>query len=48
MKWYDYAMCLLIADFMTGMLFAGSILVFLPYLVFDMYCEIRKNMEMNK
>jgi hypothetical protein len=46
MKWYDYIICVLIADYMTGMLFAGSILVFVPYLIFDLYCDIRKHQEM--
>lgn len=42
MKWYDYVVCVFIADIITGMLFAGSILVFVPILFFDMYCEMRK------
>jgi hypothetical protein len=45
MRWYDYVVCVLIADFFTGMLFAGSILVFVPYLIFELYSEFRKEQE---
>ena len=43
MKWYDYVICVLIADYITAMLFAGSILVFVPYLIFDIYCDYRRS-----
>ena len=42
LEWYDYVVCILIADYITGMLFAGSILVFIPMLVYEFYSEIRK------
>ena len=42
MKWHDYIVCVLIADYMTAMLFTGSLLIFVPYLIFDLYCEMRK------
>jgi hypothetical protein len=45
MRWYDYIICFLIADFFTAMLFAGSILVFIPYLIFELYSEFRKEQE---
>jgi hypothetical protein len=45
MRWYDYIVCVLIADFFTAMLFAGSILVFIPYLIFELYSEFRKEQE---
>jgi hypothetical protein len=45
MRWYDYLVCFLIADLITGMLFASSILVFIPYLIFELYCEYRKEKE---
>jgi hypothetical protein len=45
MRWYDYLVCFLIADFITAMLFASSILVFIPYLIFELYSEFRKEQE---
>lgn len=48
MKWYDYIVCFLIADYLTAMLFAGSILVFIPYLIFVLYCDVRKEQETKK
>ncbi len=45
MRWYDYIVCFLIADYITAMLFAGSILVFIPYLIFELYCDYRKQQE---
>jgi hypothetical protein len=48
MKWYDYIVCFLIADYLTAMLFVGSILVFIPYLIFELYCDFRKEQETRK
>jgi hypothetical protein len=42
MKWYDYVVCVLIADYVTAMLFAGSIFVFIPLLIFELYKDMRK------
>lgn len=48
MKWYDYVICVLIADYLTAMVFAGSMLVFIPYLIFELYCDYRKERELKK
>ena len=45
-RWYDYIICVLLADLMTGMLFASSIFVFVPYILFEIYCDYRKEEEM--
>lgn len=45
MRWYDYIACFLIADYITIMIFSGSILVFIPYLIFELYCDFRKEQE---
>jgi len=45
MRWYDYIVCFLIADYVTAMMFSGSILVVIPYLIFELYCDFRKEQE---
>ena len=42
LKWYDYVVCVFIADYIVGMVFAGNILVFIPMLVYELYSEMRK------
>jgi uncharacterized protein YqhQ len=42
MKWYDYIVCVLIADYLVALLFAGSIFAFVPILFYELYTEIRK------
>lgn len=48
MKWYDYIVCFLIADTLTAMLFSGTMLVFIPYLIFELYCDFRAEQEARK
>ena len=49
-RWYDYPLAFLAADFMTGFIFSGSILGgFAAYFVYsawvDFYCTYRLSME---
>lgn len=42
MKWYDYVICVLIADYIVAFFFAGSIFLFMPILFYELYTEVRK------
>jgi uncharacterized protein YqhQ len=42
MKWYDYIVCILIADYLVALLFAGSLFTFVPILFYELYTEMRK------
>lgn len=45
MRWYDYFMCFMFADMMAAAVMAGSLLVVIPIILFEMYCYIRKEQE---
>jgi hypothetical protein len=42
LRWYDYVVCVLIADYLVALLFAGSIFAFAPILFYELYTEMRK------
>lgn len=42
MKWYDYAICLFLADLITAHLMVGSVFVALPILSYYIYEDYRK------
>ncbi len=42
LKWYDYVVCVLVADHIVEMMFTSNILVFIPMLVYELYSEMRK------
>ena len=42
MRWYDYLVCLFIADVIAGMIIAGSPLVVLPVLAYLSYEDFRR------
>lgn len=45
MRWYDYVACIAFADFISAMMMTGSLFVVIPFLLFEMYCEFRKEQE---
>lgn len=47
MRWYDYAVCLFIADIASAMIVAGSPLVIIPALWYIMYEDFRER-SLNK
>lgn len=42
MRWYDYIMCVLIADYITAFLFASNIFVVIPIIWYYLYEDMRK------
>lgn len=50
-RWYDYIVVFLAADMMAGAIFnapdfiSGSIMGFVVYYMFGVYCEVRKAYE---
>lgn len=41
MKWYDYVVCVFIADMMAAFIIAGSFLVFIPIFFYIQYEFLR-------
>ena len=42
MRWYDYVVCLIIADFAAAAIMAGSLMVILPIFWYLIYEDYRK------
>jgi hypothetical protein len=48
MRWYDYVVCVVIADFAAGAIMAGSWAVVFPVLWYLFYEDFRKWQVSNK
>ena len=48
MKWYDYVVCIWLADIIAALLMSGSFFVFAPVLAYQFYSDMRKQQEISK
>jgi hypothetical protein len=48
MKWYDYVVCICLADIIAALVLSGSFFVLVPVLAYQFYSDMRKQQEISK